>query len=924
MTPERYSQVKSLFQLVLEQPPAHRPAFLERACGADRELYQQVRVLLQSDSTSESFLETPAVTPISKVLAEAAAEANEPTPARIGPYAIHQLIGSGGMGAVYLASRADQSFTKQVAIKIIHKGMENDRILQRFRRERQIIASLDHPNIARLLDGGATDDGRPYIVMEYVDGIPIDAWCDQQRLPTARRLALFLQICDAIHYAHQNLVIHRDIKPGNILVRPDGTVKLLDFGIAKLISSDRSSTPTEKTATSMRLMTPQYASPEQVKGDPVTTASDVYLLGIVLYELLTGHRPYDVKENNTLQAAQAFLQGEPPPPSEAILRTSHRNGPDGQQHVHRTPSLVAAVRDGTPSLLRRKLAGDLDAILLRALRRNPTERYQSTAQLAADLRSYLQHQPVSAVPDSPAYRLRLFLQRNRALSAAAAAAVFLLLAVAFLAGWIAWTSRQDHLLAQNRLNEVHKLTNSLLTDVDRALSPVPGTAPARRIIAARTLEYLDNLSNQANLEPVLRRALAIGYRRAGNLLGGPNVLSLGDLATAQNAYRKSLSLLQSNIDDPASRAELASSLEAIAAAHSAAGDPTVAIAPLRRAVEVRQTLTTPPDALVSTTQQLALALAAGPDPIEAQSLARKGLQLAAALTGPDAARHQAAANARLAEVLAATGERTQAITAARTALQLRQQLASSSPTDPRPAADLAAALETLASLDSTAAPTLGAQALKIRRDQLAANPRNVQAHRALALSLLRLGLADEAIDNFRQLATLNPAHLLALRDLAGALEQTGSAHLAANRPADALTAFRAFQQSAAEWLRAYPSDPYAGRTLARAHLRIAQALALTSDKNGAAASARAALRVLEPVVQTEPDLIRLDRARAQATLGRILAASGSCREAQPQLESAAAAYRDIASRNLLPASDVTAPNDIAAQLKSCNASATSR
>jgi eukaryotic-like serine/threonine-protein kinase len=921
LTPERYSQVKSLFQLVLEQPLAQRPAFLERACGADRELYSQVRALLQSDSTSETFLEKPAVTPISKVLADAAAEANEPPPARIGPYAIHQLIGSGGMGAVYLASRADQSFNKQVAIKIIHKGMENDRILQRFRRERQIIASLDHPNIARLLDGGATDDGRPYIVMEYVDGIPIDAWCDQQRLPTARRLHLFLQICDAIHYAHQNLVIHRDIKPGNILVRPDGTVKLLDFGIAKLISSDRSTTPTEKTATSMRLMTPQYASPEQVKGDPVTTASDVYLLGIVLYELLTGHRPYDVKENNTLQAAQAFLQGEPPPPSEAVLRTTQRSGPDGKLHIHRSPALVAAVRDGTPSLLRRKLAGDLDAVLLRALRRNPAERYQSTAQLAADLRNYLQLQPVSAIPDSPAYRLRLFFQRNRTLSATAAAALFLLLATAFLAGWFAWSSRQEHLLAQNRLNEVHKLTNSLLTDVDLALAPVPGTAPARRIMAARTIQYLDSLSAQPRIEPVLRRALAVGYRRVGHLLGGPHILSLGDLATAQATYRKSVALLESDVLDPLDNAELASSLEAIAAAHTAAGDPTAAIVPLRRAVEIREAADTPPHVLAASLQQLGLALAAAEDPIEAQTLARKGQQIAAKITGPDASRQQAAAHSRLADVLHATGERAQAINAALLALQLRRQLAASAPTDPRPAADLAAALETLASLDSTAAPTLGAQALKIRRDQLAANPRNVQARRALALSLLRLGAHDEAIEHFRQLTALNPAHLLALRDLADALEQTGSAHLVANRPDTALTAFRAFHQSATEWLRSYPSDPYAGRTLARAHLRIAQALARTPDRNGAAASARAALRVLEPVDEKDQDLIRLDRARVQSTLGRILAESGSCREAQPQLESAAAAYRDIAARHLLPASDVTAPNDIAAYMKSCRESA---
>src|ERR1044071_1467079 len=278
----------------------------------------------------------------------------------IGPYRIIRRIGQGGMGAVYLAARDDDQFKKQVAIKLIRRGMDSDFVLRRFRNERQILASLDHPNIARLLDGGTTEDGRPYFVMEYIEGKPITEYADKHSLATVERLKLFVQVCSAIHYAHQNLVIHRDIKPSNILVTADGTPKLLDFGIAKLLNPELAAQTIEATAVAVRLMTPEYASPEQVKGEAITTSSDVYSLGVLLYELLTGHRPYRITNRTPLEVARVVCEEEPQRPSTAVGRIETYPLADGTGTIQLTPESTSRTREGNPERLRRRLAGDLD------------------------------------------------------------------------------------------------------------------------------------------------------------------------------------------------------------------------------------------------------------------------------------------------------------------------------------------------------------------------------------------------------------------------------------------------------------------------------------------------------------------------------------------------------------------------------------
>jgi serine/threonine protein kinase len=419
MSPERYQKIKTIFQTVVDLPPAERSATLERLCSGDPTLRDEVVRVLQSHQSAGKFLEKPALAPAGRIVPQVVKESL--VGSRVGPYEILSEIGRGGMGTVYLASRADDQYRKLVALKVVNPENEADAMVARFRRERQILANLEHPNIAQLLDGGTTADGSPYLVMEYVGGMPIDEYCDSRRLDVASRLRLFRTVCAAVHYAHQNLIVHRDLKPTNILVKSDGMVKLLDFGIAKLLNPDPSGTRLDRTATSMRIMTPEYASPEQARGDAITTSSDVYTLGIVLYELLCGHRPFH---------SLAEILGDRPPerPSAALHRVENTRGDHGEP-VPRTPDVVAAERRTRPASLRRTLSGDLDAIVLRALAKSPSARYSSSEQLADDIQRHLNGQPVTARGDAAAYRFWKFLLRHKA-AMAIVTLIFALLATA--------------------------------------------------------------------------------------------------------------------------------------------------------------------------------------------------------------------------------------------------------------------------------------------------------------------------------------------------------------------------------------------------------------------------------------------------------------------------------------------------------------
>src|SRR5918994_1697454 len=404
MTPERWRQVEEIFQAALDLGPQERALYVSEVCAEDASLKRDVETLLSQHESAGELLEDPLYgdTQLSALEAFAYEDEDPLLGRRLGAYRIEREVARGGKCAVYEALRVDNELTKRVAIQVVKRGMDTDFVLRRFRKERQILAALDHPNIARLLDGGTTDDGLPYFVMEFIEGQPLYRYCDAHHLPITERLRLFRSLCDAVQYAHQKQVVHRDIKPSNVLVTSEGIPKLLDFGIAKLLNPALAGDIThDPTATAMRLMTPEYASPEQVQGAAATPTTDVYSLGVLLYELLTGHRPYRLVNRAPHEIARVICEETPAPPSFIITRPEDLL-PNSLITDQAAPlKQLFATRGATLETLRRELSGDLDTIVLRALRKEPEWRYQSAEQLRDDITRFLDGLPLSEFPDSP-------------------------------------------------------------------------------------------------------------------------------------------------------------------------------------------------------------------------------------------------------------------------------------------------------------------------------------------------------------------------------------------------------------------------------------------------------------------------------------------------------------------------------------------
>ena len=485
LTPERWRIVEPLLERTLDLPPAERRAWLDSAAGADQELREDLERLVDACESAGGFLARPALEAYGSLL-QSLAQSPRPHPARIGPYRVVGVAGEGGMGTVYAAERDDDQYLKRVAIKLARGGWTVDpRRVSRFIEERQILARLDHPNIARLLDGGVTDDGLPWFAMEFVEGLRIDRYSEQHRLPIPERLRLFLEVCSAVEYAHRNLVVHRDLKPSNILVGHDGSVRLLDFGIAKLVSAATSTEP-DLTRTGARFLTPSYASPEQLRGAQLSTATDVYSLGVVLYELLAGVHPFAGEESEPREVERAVLDDDAEPPSVA-MRWSH---PD------------------MPGRLRRQVAGDLDNIVLMAIRKEPARRYPSVEQLAADIRRHLDGVPVTAHKDSIRYRAGKFLRRHP--YGTVAAAGFLLLA----GGFAVVTSVQADRTARERENaeQLANLLSSMFAEVDPSPSGRGSPVTAHEMLdsaASRLRRFVVQApSVRAELYSVLGRSYA--------------------------------------------------------------------------------------------------------------------------------------------------------------------------------------------------------------------------------------------------------------------------------------------------------------------------------------------------------------------------------------------------------------------------------
>ncbi|HMF95214.1 MAG TPA: protein kinase [Vicinamibacterales bacterium] len=504
MTPERWQAIGDLFERALPLSAGARTALLDEACGVDADLRREVASLLASHHAGGGFVQRRIENALVSFHATSVADAQ---PARVGPYRLIRELGRGGMGTVFLAERDDEQYHARVAVKLVRPGMDTEFILARFRRERQTLARLHHPNISRLLDGGTTETGLPYFVMEYIDGPWLTVYADGQRLNVEARVRLLLDVCSAVDYAHRNFIIHRDLKPGNILVDAGGIPKLLDFGICKLLRTDAVATD-ETVATPM---TPNYASPEQIRGEPVTALSDIYSLGAVLYELLTGRCP----RHFALLTPAAF---------DRMLRTPIT-----------LPSAASLDRATA-----RQLRGDLDHILIRALETEPHRRYESAAQFAQDLRRHLDDEPVHARSQTLRYRASKFAWRNR-VPLAAAAAVFLALSVGFAA------SVYEARIAGLRLQQIRSIADRLVFDVHDAVRDLPGSTKARQIIVKTGLEYLDATFKSVQGDANAEKELAKAYRRLGDVQGNVQAANLGDPTGAAVSYRRAIPLLDDAI-----------------------------------------------------------------------------------------------------------------------------------------------------------------------------------------------------------------------------------------------------------------------------------------------------------------------------------------------------------------------------------------
>jgi eukaryotic-like serine/threonine-protein kinase len=552
--PASWADAKRVFEAALDLPESDRASFVDTACAGNAALRDEVRSLLTWHKGSTGFLETPA----GKI-------ADMPTEAEsavrligksVGAWRILDAVGSGGMGVVYRAERADAAFKRHAALKVVRPGPDLPQIMARFQLERETLAALDHPNIARLMDGGTTADGQPFFVMELVDGVPIDSYCDDRRLSIDERLDLFRKVCAGVQYAHENLVIHRDIKPDNILVTKDGVPKLLDFGVAKILSRDEAAAEDAAVSAATWMMTPDYASPEQVGGRPSTTATDVYSLGVLLHVLLTGARPYTLTGATPAAIEKQLLEFTLIPPSERAVSSPESD--------------ARAARRGTTALkLAKRLEGDLDAIVLRALGRTPSSRYSSVEQLAEDVARHRAHRPVQARGRTPGYAARLFVRRHRAAIAAAAVLMVAIVGGIVAVLWQASIATDARARAERRFNDVRALAGSFIFDVYDAIDDVPGTTPARQLIVKRAVEYLDSLAREASGDTGLQRELARAFIRVGDVQGNPSKSNVGDPTGAIASYQRAIALAEAvragNPDD-------VEALRTLAAAHRQRGD----------------------------------------------------------------------------------------------------------------------------------------------------------------------------------------------------------------------------------------------------------------------------------------------------------------------------------------------------------------
>lgn len=899
MNPQRRHQVEEIFMDAVELEAARRETYLAAACEGDVELRRLVETLLRHDAARGK------VAGIVFAAAEAAAESavlrgafksrdgadgqgdeglkrgEDLLQARIGSWRLLRELGRGGMGSVWLAEREDASFAQQVAIKLIRPGLESAQLLRRFEIERRILAGLAHPAIARFFDGGTSAEGRPYFVMEYVEGRPITEFAAE--LPVTRRLELFLPVMDAVAYAHRNLVVHRDLKPGNILVDATGAAKLLDFGIAKLLDADNDAAATVAGALAF---SPEYASPEQVRGEPINTATDVYGLGTVLYELITGQKAQKIDTATPGAIFQAVCLETPPPPSQV------------------------------PGAPRRELAGDLDAIVMKALRKESEQRYTSAAEMADDVRRYLAAEPVRARQGKVAYRVGLFVRRYRVVVVAA-----LLVTLSLLGGLLTttWQARR----AERRFNEVRGLATRFLFDFDQAIAKLPGSTEARRMVVAAGVEHLDALLADASGDQGLQLELAQAFFRLGRIQGSADSANLGRKTEALLSFGKAERLAEALVEDEATpeRLEILALVRLeTAITLYASGERVKAFEYVGKGLEVsRRVLAEEPTRARQLIQSsLLLRLADLRVDQGEPKKARAALEEAVSFEktpGATSFARLGVVSREMGDLEAAKTFFTRALERAREApgSRLRATLCFLE-------ADLARTLfhpDGPSLLRAEEAAKEAESSISCAADLVAADSKDVSTHLNLLEALTCGAAIFSATDPGRSLATYERAHqdlLAAAQSSPNALDFTlehaliGVSRalplLALGRPTEALDSLRAAQPVLAARLEEGGNDARVAEGFWRLHLRSGEAASAAGQKDEAIAAFRRARELAQQASDAKPlrPMRRFFLAESDEALGRGLLASRALasqkEEATRLVAEAIGLWRDFAAENL--------------------------
>jgi serine/threonine-protein kinase len=870
---------------VLARPTGEREAYLETQCAGDPGLRRQVEALLERRREAFAWFDDLGAQVAASASLELEASRQE---MRVGPYRTVRVLGHGGMGTVFLAERADGQFDQRVALKLIRLGRESEETVRRFLAERQILARLQHPHIARLLDGGV-DGGRPYFVMEYVEGLPLGRYCDERRLSVEERLRVFVTVCEAVQDAHRSLVVHRDLKPTNVLVTAGGTVKLLDFGIAKVLAQGVPDTG-DPTVTGSRALTPGYAAPEQFRGEAPTTATDVYSLGVILYELLCGRAPFPVRGRSPGEVERAILEAEPEPPSRAARRTQEGPGTP-------LPEELAAARSTTAGRLPRRLAGELDAICLTALRKEPARRYLTADRLADDVRRHLEGLPLRAHRDSLGYRAGKFMRRHR--WGVAAASLLGLLVVGFAAAMAVQSARvsrerdkarrvADLFVDTFRLSDPAEARGETITArelLDRGAHRIDGELGDQPEVQASLLVVLgrvyQNLGLFERAAPLLTKALAARRQVLGpshpDLVESLN--SLGELLRQKGDYRAAEPILREALATSrrlfgAADPRVAETLNHLGKVRYAQGAYPEAEAAVREALAIqRGALPAGHADLGESLNNLATVVLARGDQPGAESLFREALAVRRQALGPDHALVAASLN-NLALVLQSRGAYDEAEGANREALAVYRKLF---PDDnPRVATVLNnLGLSLYLKGDYAGAEPVFRESLAMRRRLLSpSHPEVAQSASNLGLLLQGLGRHDEAEALYRESLAVREKALGADHPLvAGSLNNLGLLFQARGRHGEAQALFAQ------------------GRDLLVRRLGPAHALVATSLSNlGSVALDRGRLEAAEALYQESLSIRRKslraghpDLAYSLLGLGRLALARHDAEAAEPLL-----------------------------------------